>query len=202
MRLINVIQKMFIASGIGFLFLFPLSSFFVNISTETRAFFYSVSFVSVFVLMLLRPLADIYSEFPWLKRFVLLRKGLGILSASIIIGFALENSITPGSSYFSNLFSWNFFSLHQYAVISHLGDISGLILLLTSNVLSQRILKRNWKRVQKLSYVYFYSGAVYEGFFLSHSFALYALLVVTNITVLAWWSKVFRRESGLVLQEA
>lgn len=188
MKIITVIQRILIASGIGFLVFFPPSSFFVDIGMETKTLFYDLSFASVFILMLLRPLADIYSEFPWLKRLVLLRKGLGIFSASIIIGFAFGNSIIPGSLYLSNLFSWDFFSFHKYAVFSHLGDVTGFILLLTSNIFSQRVLKRNWKRIQKLSYVYFYSGAVYEAFFLRHSFALYALFVVTNITTLAWGS--------------
>ncbi len=198
MRIINFIQGTLIGLGLFLLVLIPVSSLFLDIGIPLRTFLYDASFVTVFMVMIIRPLSDIFIEYTWLRRLVIFRKGFGILSASIIVGFMVQQILTPDSTYFSTLFSSRFFSFDHYAIFAHLGDVSGLILLLTSNRLSQRLLKMNWKRVQKLSYVYFYSGGIYEAFFLHNSFALYALMAVTNLTVLAWGAKMLRKESDRV----
>lgn len=154
---------------------------------------FTVSFAAVFFLMILRPLADIFNEQLWLRKLVILRKGFGILSASIIVGFMLDALITPGSTYIASMFNGKYFSLNNYVLFAHLGDITGVILLLTSNRLSQKYLKQYWKRIQRLSYVYFFAGGIYEAFALNSLFALYAILLVTNLTVLAWVVKIWRK---------
>lgn len=149
---------------------------------------YAVSLSAVFLLMTIRPLADI-TGFVWLRRLVILRKGLGILSASIIVGLLIDTILKPGSTYLTSLFTLAYYSLDNYALLAHLGDLTAVILLMTSNVWAQKLLKRNWKRIQRLSYVYFYAGALYEYLSFDNSFALYTVMVVTNLTVLAWLVK-------------
>ena len=200
MKIITNIQKMLIGLALFLLVFLPFSSLLPVDNYLLMGTFFSVSFIVVFLVMINRPLADIFSEQKWLRRLVILRKGFGILSASIIIGFALGRIFAPHSTYLATLFSADFFSLDKYALFGHLGDVSGFILLITSNTLSQRLLRNNWKRIQRLSYVYFYSGGIYEAFFLDRAFALYALLVVTNLIILAWAVKIWR--AGTLLQEA
>lgn len=77
--------------------------------------------------------------------------------------------------------------MEKYALFAHLGDITALILLITSNNFSKKILKKNWKRVQKLAYLYFYSGAMYV--FLSYGdiFAAISMVVVTILVIIAFF---------------
>ncbi len=193
MKILIALQNLLIGISLFLLVFLPLSSLAVDFGFAFKGFMYTVSFASVFLVMIIRPLADVFSERLWLRKLVFLRKGFGVLSASIIVGFMLASIIAPESVYLASFFTADFWSLESYAFFAHLGDITGLILLLTSNRLSQRLLGKNWKRIQRLSYVYFYAGGIYEAFALGSMFALYAVLVVTNMTVFAWALKAWRR---------
>lgn len=187
-------QNVLIGIGMVLLAGIPLVFRIFDLGFGVKGVLFSVSFAAVFLLMILRPLADIFNEQLWLRRLVILRKGLGILSASIIVGFMIDAVTTPGSTYIASLLTGKYFSLNNnYALFAHLGDITGIILLLTSNRLSQKYLRRYWKRIQRLSYVYFYAGGIYEAFALESQFALYAILLVTNLTVFAWVVKIWRK---------
>lgn len=192
MKFLLIFQNILISISLFLLGFIPTYSQTLGMGFAVRGALYAVSFVAVFAVMIVRPLADI-TGFLWLRRLVILRKGFGILSSSIIIGFMVDALITPQSPYLSSLLSGTFFSLDHFTLFAHLGDISGLILLLTSNTFSQKLLKQNWKRIQRLSYVYFYAGGIYEAFALDSMFALYAILLVTNLTVLAWAVKIYRK---------
>lgn len=196
MKMLIAIQNTLIAVSVFFLVSFPIASLFVDFGFEFKEPFYAVSFAAVSFVMLIRPLADIFSGQLWLRKLMFLRKGFGILSASIIIGFMVASIIAPESAYRSFFFTADFWSSDNYILFAHVGDISGLILLITSNRLSQKLLKRNWKRVQRLSYVYFYAGGIYHAFALGSMIALYIILLVTNLTILAWAMKIERRMSA------
>lgn len=193
MKIITDIQDILIGISLAFLVAIPVLSKIVDIGFGVKGVLYTVSFGAVFLVMIIRPLADIFPGQLWLRRLVILRKGFGILSASIIVGFLLSTIIAPGSTYLSSLFTADFYSFDRYKFFAHVGDITGVLLLITSNTFSQRLLKRNWKRVQKLSYVYFYTGGIYEAFALNSMFAFYAVLIVMNIIALSWVVKAFRQ---------
>ena len=193
MNAIFFFQNILIAISMFLLVAIPAVLSFFDVSFAAKGILYIVSFGAVFLVMLVRPLADIFSGQLWIRKLVILRKGFGILSAAIIIGFMIAAIIAPNSTYLASLFTMKFWALNKYAFFAHIGDISGLILLITSNRLSQKLLKQNWKRIQRLSYVYFYAGGIYEAFALGSTFALYALLLITNITVLAWAVKAYNK---------
>lgn len=194
MKILTDIQDILIGISLAFLVAIPVLSKIVDIGVDTKGVLYMVSFGAVFLVMIIRPLADIFPGQLWLRRLVLLRKGFGILSASIIVSFLLASIIAPESTYLSSLFiTADFYSFDRYKFFAHIGDITGFILLITSNTFSQRLLKRNWKRIQKLSYVYFYAGGIYEIFALDSTFALYAVLIVTDLIILAWVAKIARK---------
>ncbi len=198
MKFILFLQNIVIGISLFLLGLIPVYSQVFGMDFTVRGILYTISFAAVFAVMVVRSLADITS-WSFLRRLVILRKGFGILSSSIIVGFVIDALIAPQSPYLASLLSGTFFSLSHLVLFAHLGDLSGLILLLTSNTFSQKLLKQNWKRVQRLSYVYFYAGGIYEAFTLDSMFALYAILLVTNLTVLAWAIKIYRR-SGITKQ--
>jgi DMSO/TMAO reductase YedYZ heme-binding membrane subunit len=198
--MIAFIQNIFIIDGIVLLVFIPASSLYFDMSWEIKGILFMLSFFTAFLVMIIRPLADIFNKVTLLRQLVIFRKGLGIFSAAIIVGFMLGKIIAPDSTYLASVFSSGYYSLKNYALFAHLGDLSGLILLLTSNRFSQRILKTNWKRVQKLAYVYFFAGGIYEAFYLGNTFALYAMLLVGLLTLLAWDLKILRRENAVFAQ--
>ncbi|MCC7196558.1 MAG: hypothetical protein IT356_13475 [Gemmatimonadaceae bacterium] len=154
---------------------------------------YTISLASVALVMSIRPLADIASDVPQIRALVILRKGFGVLSASIIVTFLLAKIIEPQSAYIASILTPAYWSLDRYALFAHLGDITGLILLITSNTFSKRVLGPWWKRVQKLAYVYFYAGALYEMLALQSTFAMVAMGVVTVLVLIAWVKKRFEK---------
>jgi DMSO/TMAO reductase YedYZ heme-binding membrane subunit len=147
--------------------------------------FYTISLVAVFFVMAIRPLADIMPRASWLRALVILRKGFGVLSASLIMVFVFQKIIQSGGAYFASILTPAYWSLTKYAVLAHLGDLSAVPLLITSNKYSKRVLGPWWKRLQKLAYVYFYAGALYELLALHSMLALVALVIVTMLVLIA-----------------
>jgi DMSO/TMAO reductase YedYZ heme-binding membrane subunit len=153
-----------------------------------------ISLLSVTFVMSIRPLADILMGVKFIRPLVILRKGFGVLSASIIVGFILSKMLVYGfSAYIANIGTPTYWSLDRYALFAHLGDLSAIILLITSNNFSKRMLGFWWKRIQKLAYVYFYAGATYEWLAFNSTVALGAIILVTILVVTAWRFNARRR---------
>lgn len=187
MKILRIFQNIIIGLSLFILAYLPLFSGFGDIDSAIVNVLYRISFFAVFFVMMVRPLADIFSSQQWLRKMVFLRKGFGILSASIIVGFMIGDIIAPQSQYLVSIFTTEFWSFENYIFFAHLGDITGLILLLTSNNLSMILLKKNWKRIQKLAYVYFYAGGTYEFLVSDSMFALIAMIAVAIVVVIAFF---------------
>lgn len=153
---------------------------------SSTSLLWDVSLYAVFILMCIRPLHDL---FPQLKtiRYMSLRKNLGIFSAVIVVGFGILHYIALGNDFLSTYFSLVYWSGNLFW--AHLGELTGFILLITSNRFSMRLLKRNWKRVQRLSYVYFFSGSWYVYAAFGKLFGLLAIIVVLELTLFAYLKK-------------
>ncbi len=193
MKKINIFQNILLGISLIILAYLPLLVAFGDMSMNAYNILYQISFISVFLVMIIRPLADVFVKWKILRKLVLLRKGFGVLSASIVVGFMVGDIITPYSTYILSMFTAKYWSLENYIVFAHIGNLTGLILLITSNKLSMIMMGRNWKRVQKLAYVYFYSGGIYEVYALNSDFAIIALSVVTILIILAFMVKIIRR---------
>lgn len=187
MKLLNIVQNVFLGASLGMLVILPLWFAFGYENFAIQNLLYQISFGSVFFVMLIRPLADIFYKQRWLKKLVILRKGVGIFSASIIVGFMIGRVISPDIAYLASIFTKRYWSLEGGLLFAHLGDITGLILLLVSNNMSMVLLKKNWKRIQKLAYVYFYAGAIYEMYVIEDFFPLIAMVVVTLVVGIAFF---------------
>ncbi len=158
-------------------------------------FLYEVSLFAAFLVLSIRPLADLLPNVSWVRPLVILRKGAGAFSASIIVAFIFANIMTDASGYALAFFSSKHWSLEGYHILAPLGDLSALILLITSNKFSKRVLGINWKRIQKLAYVYFYSGALYEYLVLGQEFAFWFALIVFALSAAAFIVKRMRSAS-------
>ncbi len=194
MKILRIIQNILLGISLALLALLPLWSAFGDSNNSLQGALYIISFISVTLVMLVRPLADIFINQKWLRKLVFLRKGFGVLSASIIVGFMIGKIISPDSNYIASIFTQEYWSLENYSLFAHLGDITGFILLVTSNNLSMMLLKKNWKRIQKLAYIYFYAGGIYEAFALDSSFAFVSMVIVLVISASAFIVKMLRND--------
>lgn len=194
---IKYAQEWLLAAGVVILATLPaaLASAPEWFTGNTLFWLYAVSHFSLFLVMLVRPLADILRGVSWLRPLVILRKGMGVLSASIIVSFILSKLIIDPSGYLSSFATVDYWSLYNLALFAHLADISAVLLLITSNNLSKKILGKWWKRVQRLSYVYFYGSAIYVFLILGEQLVGWYVLIITTVTLLAWL-----RNHGLTLQ--
>lgn len=199
MKIIIFIENLLVGISMVLLVAIPAFSQVVGIDVGAKGVLYTLSFGVVFLAMVIRPLADIFSWHVWLRQLVLLRKGFGVLSASIIVGLILATVMDSGFGYLQSFFTADYYSLKRFVLLAHIGDITGIILLVTSNGFSQRLLRQYWKPVQRLAYVYFYAGGLYEVLALGSAFALYAVLVVTNLVVIAWAIKAIHRNTEALL---
>lgn len=181
MNLLKVVKFILTVSSLLVPF---IAYFFVNL----QGLLWNVSIFAVIILMMIRPLNDI---FPKLKliRILSLRKNLGILSATIVVSFGVLHYIDLGSAFLPTYFSLSYWTFKENLFWAHLGELTGFILLITSNKFSVRLLKRNWKRIQRLSYVYFFSGSWFVFSSLGKTYAIIAIIVVFELTLFAFFKK-------------
>lgn len=149
---------------------------------------WDVSWYAVFALMALRPLGDIFPQIPLLRQLLPVRQGLGILSASVIAtsaGFNYLPNLTGFPQLYFNLDYWQFADRSFFA---HGSELAGIILLITSNRLSQISLGVWWKRIQRLSYLYFYGAGVYL-IYIGKEEALYAMAIVAVLHFISFFHR-------------
>lgn len=195
---IKYIQTGLLAISIIMLATLPNILIFTDwITTERSAFLYTLAHISLVLVMIVRPLADLLQGVRWLRPLVILRKGLGVFSAAIIVSFILENIGVDAVGYISSWFTSDYWSFENFVIFAHLADFSAILLLITSNNLSKRLLGANWKRLQRLSYIYFYGSSIYLLFTFSDTTMIWYLLIVTTLTALAW-----ARNRGFILQSS
>mgnify|MGYP000853843214 CR=1 FL=1 len=161
----------------------------IYFSGEVTQFLFELSLFAVFLVMIIRPLADLLPTNPWIRPLVILRKGFGVFSASIILSFVFAHILTDGIGYLSHYLMPQHWSLLDLQFLGPVSDLTAFVLLITSNQYSKRVLGKNWKRIQKLAYVYFAAGALYEFLFLSNYTALFYLLVAAGLGTAAFLVK-------------
>lgn len=190
-KLIRVINTVLVIASIILLMTMPIAL--AHYSDQLPRWFmrvmYDLALWTVFIVMAIRPLADLLPKLTFLRPLILLRKGLGIVSSAIIVSIVLSKVMIGGVSYMAGYFEPSFWSFENYTFFAHLGDVTGFILLTTSNEFSQRVLKKNWKRIQRLAYAYFYAGALYVFLAIGKDIALYFMIVVTVLVTLAYAKK-------------
>ncbi len=155
-------------------------------TTERVQDLFSVSHWFLIFVMLVRPLADIFTNTKLIRPLVILRKGAGVLSASIVVSFILTKLMTDPAGYVESIATLHYWSFANYSVLAHIADITAVLLLITSNNLSKRLLGSWWKKIQKLSYVYFYGSALYVVLLYGNIDLLIAIILVTVATYIAF----------------
>lgn len=188
LTIIKYAQTFFLGISIMIMLVLPLVLVFYrdDVSEATILKLYDISHISVFFVMLIRPLADIFFTKKWIRPLVILRKGVGVLAASVVVSVIFSKLIIDAHGYLSAFGTWDYWSLTNYALIAHLADISAIALIVTSNNLSKRILGAMWKKIQRLSYVFFYASSLYVYLTFGHVSLLFSMAIITFVTILAY----------------
>lgn len=187
LTIIRYLQSITLGLGVLLLIILPsLLTLAPDLVSTTLLF--AVAHTTLFFVMVVRPLADILPQFSFIRPLVILRKGIGVLSASIIVSFILSKLIIDASGYLEGYLSLSYWSFSSLAFFAHSADIAAVILLITSNNLSKKLLGANWKRIQKLSYVYFYASGIYVFASFGDTLVLSYMVIVTLLTGLAYLS--------------
>lgn len=112
-------------------------------------------------IMLIRPLADVLPGIRILRSLVPFRKEFGIAAAWFMILHSYGAFAKNGKNLFLEIFDAKYWHLSHPLMWGILGFLIVSILLITSNNFSLRILRNNWKRVQRLSYPLFLFVAIH-----------------------------------------
>ena len=148
--------------------------------------FFLVSHVTLLLVMIVRPLADIFTKVRFIRPLVILRKGLGVVSASIIVALLLARVMVDPVGFGQEVVTLEYWSLLDLSFLAHVADIAAVILLVTSNNLSKKLLGWAWKKIQKLAYVYFYFSALYVYLVFGDQKMLVFVVIVTLLTFVAF----------------
>ncbi len=191
---IKQIQQFLLGIGILTLMVLPLLVLFTpDIVFPYTSLLYDIAHATVFFVMLIRPLADIITGTTFIRPLVILRKGFGVVSASIVVSFLLAKVLVDPIGFALGMASPTYWSLENYALIAHLADITAVILLVTSNNFSKRIMGAWWKRVQRLSYVFFYASAFYVFASYGSVLVFFYMVIITIVTLTAFIANIFKR---------
>lgn len=187
LTLIKHTQHILLALSIALLAILPTWQALAPDTVPTSLFFF-LAHTSLFFVMAIRPLADLLPQYSFVRPLVILRKGVGVFSSAIIVSFILSKIIIDASGFWESFFSLDYWSMSLLTFFAHCADVAAVLLLITSNNLSKKILGLNWKRIQKLSYVYFYASGIYVFGSFGDTLVLCYLVIVTVLTWLAYLS--------------
>lgn len=154
---------------------------------------YIFAWYSVIFVMWIRPLADLFPKVKVFRQLCMLRRAFWILSAMIICTLLVYNWFTNPSSFFAiwTLDNWNIW----YPLIARLSEFSALILLLTSNNFSQKKLWKNWKRIQRISYIYLITGWIVALRYWDDYWILVSMIIVVVAFCFAFIKKLYKLKS-------
>lgn len=179
--IIQITQQILLFVSIGILVLVPTLLALYPESVPVSLLF-TVSHISLFFVMTIRPLSDLLPKLTFIRPLVILRKGTGVLSAAIIVSFLISKLVSGNLVYFTGFFT----ELFSLATLAKCADITAVILLITSNNLSKKLLGSVWKKIQRLSYVYFYASSIYVFILFNDYVVLGYMIIVTILTSLAF----------------
>ncbi|MBI4975328.1 ferric reductase-like transmembrane domain-containing protein [Candidatus Peregrinibacteria bacterium] len=111
--------------------------------------------------MLIRPLADVFTDLRILRTLVSLRRQFGIFTGFLLLSHAVGFFVSNQISFLAPLSDSNFWDFSGYISWGLLGIIAAIPVLITSNNFFIRILKSRWKTLQRLTYLLFIFGGIH-----------------------------------------
>lgn len=156
---------------------------------------WDIAWWSVFFVMAIRPIADLFPKYLIFRRLLVFRNWLWILSSSVILSHIWLNIYNNYVNFWTTFFDYlqNYFTFKNWSwtkIFPRLSEVTALLLFITSNNISQRILWVWWKRLQKLAYVYFLAWWIYIYSFWKNE-ALYSMIIVVILFFIALAKNIF-----------
>lgn len=155
-------------------------AFYVFIDPEIQKIFAKIAWYLLILIVFSRPLADIFKNLGFLKKIVILRKEIWILCATFwiahVVGIYMKFNSTP-LEFFTGSNNWNFAWPMAWWMLAFLISIP---LLVTSNIASMKFLGKNWKKIQRLTYLFFIFTALHVAFLRPDK------MIINIWLVLAW----------------
>jgi NAD(P)H-dependent FMN reductase/DMSO/TMAO reductase YedYZ heme-binding membrane subunit len=122
--------------------------------------YWEIAMFAAFFTLVIRPLYDLLPDSDILRAMLKWRKGIGLMSSGIVVGFFLSRNVSfTDPSLIMEYFSTAKWNLSLENVLERTTEITAWTLFLISN--KWMILHANWlwHQLQKLAYVYFLSAA-------------------------------------------
>jgi len=148
---------------ISIYYLIPILLLIVSILNSNSDFYKDLGNPAIYTLMLvmfIKPISVIFEQINIFRTILSYRRELGILSFWFFFfhasGIIYTQQILKLEYYyfsFENLLFWGLISA-----------LTMIILAITSNMFSVRLLKNNWKKVQRISYIAFIAALLHVGF--------------------------------------
>ena len=123
--------------------------------------FWQIAMFAATFTLIIRPLYDLWPQSKHLESMLKWRKGVGLVSSGIVVGFWISRNIDPTDIGVL----WEYFSADKWSfsienLLERTSEITALILFLISNKWLVLHANRLWRQLQKLAYVYFLSAAL------------------------------------------
>lgn len=168
----------FIKIGLSLLPLIALVTFIdLRFSRDFANYGWNFLLITIFA----RPVAAILPKLGILRRIVLLRRQLGIISGTFILAHGLSYFLA-GQITFIDLFNPQIWDFQTFLPWGILGFIICILVLLTSNNISMRFLGKWWKQIQRFSYLFLIFGGIH--IFLQKKDI--SILVELSLWILVW----------------
>jgi DMSO/TMAO reductase YedYZ heme-binding membrane subunit len=143
---------------------------------EIHIFFAQIAWLAFIVTMIIRPLANLYPKKPIIF-FLRYRRLLGLISGygAIMHAFVYIYYSDLLFTYFTDTTYWDYRYLFFWG---NLGLILMLFPFITSNNISQKILRTKWKKIQMLAYPAFVLTGVHISFAKENWFAGFLPIII------------------------
>lgn len=180
LKIIDYLRKFFIISSC----LTPLLFFF---PWEWKLV-WAISWYLLFLVMIIRPLSDLFSNISILKKLVSLRKEIWIFVAlTTIMHWVLLFKIM-NAPLIESFFDFTWLTILNHMFFAKLWAIISFILLITSNIWSIKILKQKWKWIQRFAYLYFFAWWLHV-FLIWKDHSIIALLLMITLIIIWLFAK-------------
>lgn len=122
-------------------------------------YFAWAAWITLLIIVLSRPLADLL-QIKLIRKIQLNRKWLGLICGLAVILHVLVYAYTFNRP-LTFLFSPSYWNFAKFTGWGGLAFVTMIPLLLTSNNFAIRLLKKNWKRIQRLTYLFFIASGIH-----------------------------------------
>ena len=141
--------------------------------------YWEVAMYAATFTLIIRPIYDLCPHSDILQALLKWRKGIGLISSSIVVGFWISRNtsltdITPLAEFFSNA-KWNW-TLEN--ILERTTEITGLTLFLISNKWMVLHYNTLWRPLQKLAYPYAFGAAALLTFVHEKTYGIICLLLM------------------------